>query len=377
MDDAVDKIDFTGVRHAFMKHSGEWTATIASFGAGPDAFVLGSTVDGFETDFATYLGVQHCVGVANGLDALTLLLKAHGIGQGDEVIVPAQTFHATYLSVIAAGATPRPVEVLSDSGNIDPKAVEAAVSARTAAVIAVHLHGNPCDMESLQRVTHRQGLLLLEDAAQAHGGRLPSGMLGALGDGSAFSFYPTKNLGALGDGGCVATDDAVIAERVRSWRSYSPVHVKGLEILGGNSRLDTVQAAWLQLTLPCLDAWNERRREVASEYWSLLHPSGVLPLHTFPNESVWHHFTIRVANQYALYEALKRVGIPTHVHYPTPAYARPEFRQHFPLNLSSGAFPVADCRSKCLLSLPMHPWLSNDQVQFISSHVLKHGNPHP
>lgn len=322
-------------------------------------FVGGAAVERFESEWAAYCGTKHCVGVGNGLDAIRLLLQASGIGHGDEVLVPAQTFIATWLGVIQAGATPVPVDIETHTGNMDPIAAAAAITPRTAAVLVVHLHGCLADMSSFQELATRHGLLLLEDAAQAHGATLNSERAGALAKAAAFSFYPTKNLGAIGDAGAVTTNDASIADRVRSLRSYGAstsdkyVHLSP----GWNSRLDPVQAAALSIFLPSLDEWNQSRREVAAVYLASLAESSdvaVIGSSATANEMVWHHFAMMVPNRDAFRQTLRERGIATDVHYPIlpgdsaalSEYARP-----------IGAFPNAERHAQQTVSLPMHPWL--------------------
>ncbi|HKR64756.1 MAG TPA: DegT/DnrJ/EryC1/StrS family aminotransferase, partial [Thermoanaerobaculia bacterium] len=233
-------------------------------------YILGPEVEAFEHEFASYCGARHCVGVGNGLDALQLMLTAAGIGAGDEVIVPANTYIATWLAVSRAGATPVPVEPDAATHNLDPAGVEAAITARTKAILAVHLYGQPADMTSLSAIAKRHALLLFEDAAQAHGATWHGARAGSLADAAAFSFYPGKNLGALGDAGAVTTNDAALADRVRLLRNYGSRVKYEHEVQGGNSRLDAVQAALLRVKLKRLDEWNDRRRVIARRYSSEL-----------------------------------------------------------------------------------------------------------
>ena len=233
---------------------------------GSGAYVLGAEVEAFEREFAAYCGVGHCVGVGNGLDALHLVLRAYGVGPGDEVVVPSNTFVATWLAATHAGATPVPVEPDPATYNLDPARLEAAITPRTRAIVAVHLYGQPADMDPVREVARRHGLPVVEDAAQAHGARYRGRRAGALGDAAAFSFYPGKNLGGLGDGGAVTTDDAALADRVRVLRNYGSREKYHNEVVGVNSRLDPLQAAFLRAKLPHLDAWNARRAAVAARY---------------------------------------------------------------------------------------------------------------
>ncbi len=263
---------------------------------GSGQFILGPEVEHFERAFADYLGAKHCVGVGTGLDALMLALAALGIGPGDEVIVPAATFVATWLAVSRVGATPVPVAVTEETFTLDPVAVEGAITDRTRAVIPVHLYGHPADLEAIADIARDHGLHVVDDAAQAHGARYRGRPIGALTTASAFSFYPTKNLGAVGDGGAVTTNDDSIAERVRMLRNYGAREKYRNEYLGWNSRLDPIQAAILRVKLERLDEWNSRRRRVADRYREGLSGLSWLRL---PSEASWathvyHLFVIRV-----------------------------------------------------------------------------------
>lgn len=325
-------------------------------------YVLGPELEAFEGEFAAYCGARYGVGVGNGLEALHLILRAMGIGTGDEVIVPAMTFIATWLAVSYAGASPVPVDVDPATANLDPARLAAAVTPRTRAVIAVHLYGLPADMDAVAAVARRHGLAVIEDAAQAHGARYKGRRVGGLGDAAGFSFYPAKNLGALGDGGAVVTDDAALAERVRRLRNYGARAKYDHEVRGFNSRLDELQAAFLRVKLARLGEWNARRRRVADRYlegWRGL-DGLVLPAVPAWAEPVWHLFTVRHPRRDALGEHLARRGIETLVHYPTPphlagAYAGGPWR--------AGDFPAAEGWARQVLSLPMGPHLSDEAVR--------------
>ncbi len=293
-------------------------------------FVLGDEVDAFEAEFAAYCGVRHCVGVGSGTAALTLALLAAGIQSGDEVIVPAHTFIATALGVLHAGAVPRFCDVDEGTGLIDLRSAAEVLSTRTVAVIPVHLYGQVCDMEAVKQFARRHGLLVVEDAAQAHGARWESARAGSLGHAGAFSFYPSKNLGALGDGGAICTNDDAIAERSRRLRNLGQRR-KGEHLEAGfNERLDGVQAAMLRVKLRGLDAGNAARRERAAQYRDAL-PDACRPLAEDPRgECVYHLFPVRVADRDALAARLDRVGVRTGVHYWPAVHRQPPFATHGP-----------------------------------------------
>jgi dTDP-3-amino-3,4,6-trideoxy-alpha-D-glucose transaminase len=320
-------------------------------------FLLGPELEEFERAFAEFCGVAHCVGVGSGLSALELSLKAAGIGPGDEVIVPAYTWIATWTAVSLAGATPVGVDVLADTYNIDPEAAAAAVTARTAAIVPVHLRGEPAEMEPLRRLARRHGLFLLEDAAQAHGARADGARTGSLGDAAGFSFYPAKNLGSLGDGGAVVTDDAEHAERVRKLRNYGMRDRYEIETAGVNSRLDEIGAAALRTKLPHLDEWNGRRRAIAARYLEALagEPAIELPVTPAFAEPVWHLFVIGLEDREAISATLGERGVQTLVHYPVLPHLAPPYLAEGHVR---GEFPVAERLSDRVLSLPMYPQLS-------------------
>lgn len=315
-------------------------------------YILGPELEAFEAAWAAYCGTAYCVGTGNALDALRLVLSASGIGAGDEVIVPANTYIATWLAVTAAGALPVPVEPEAATMNIDPAAIEAAVTPRTRAIIAVHLYGRPADMREIAAIAARHKLLLLEDAAQAHGAHYHGGRAGALGDAAAFSFYPTKNLGALGDAGAVTTDDARLAGRIRQLRNYGArdrdTHVAG----GINSRMDEIQAAVLRAKLPALEALNGRRIGRADAYGVLLGPFArrlglELPAHAAGH--VYHQYVVQSDERERLRRGLARMGIGTLVHYPVPPHQDAAYVE---LQLR-GAFPLAERLARRVLSLPI------------------------
>ena len=314
-------------------------------------YILGEETSRFEAEFAEYCGVRHCIGVANGLDALALILKASNIGPGDEVIVPANTFIATWLAVTQVGATPVAVEPLADTCNIDPAAVEEAVTARTRAIIPVHLYGQAADMTQIGEIAARHGLVVVEDAAQAHGARHRGRRVGGLGSAAAFSFYPGKNLGALGDGGAVTTDDDALADRIRTLRNYGSKQKYRHEVAGVNSRLDEIQAAMLRAKLGSLDAENEVRRSHARTYLAGLADAAIgLPVVAAEGEAVWHLFVVRHRRRDEIQRELAARGVGTMIHYPLACHRQPPY--------ASGAWPplpVSDRLQDEVLSLPISP----------------------
>ena len=322
-------------------------------------YILGKEVAAFEEEFAAYCGVRHCIGVGNGLDALHLILRGYGIGPGDEVIVPANTYIATWLAVTYAGATPVPVEPDEATFNLDPARIEAALTPRTRAIMPVHLYGQPADLDPITAVARRHGLKVIEDAAQAHGARYRGRRCGSLGDAAGFSFYPGKNLGAIGDGGAVTTDDDDLAGRLRMLRNYGSSRKYVNEVAGFNSRLDELQAALLRVKLSRLDDWNGRRRAVAAAYLDALAGTGLL-LPTVPGwaEPVWHLFVVRCPNRDAVTAQLDGHGIRWLVHYPIPPHRQDAYRD---LGYGEGSFPLAEQLSREVLSLPMGPHLTSGE----------------
>lgn len=330
---------------------------------GSSAFILGEEVERFETDFADYCGTRHCVGVGSGTAALALLIRAAGIGPGDEVIVPGHTFIASALGVVHAGASVVFCDVDPDTGLIDPASAESAVTPRTAAILAVHLYGQACAMDEIQDVARRRGLLVLEDAAQAHGATHRGRRTGSLGAGAAFSFYPSKNLGALGDGGAVCTDDPEIARRVRSLRNLGQAR-KGEHVdVGYNERLDGLQAALLRAKLPHLDAGNLARRAHAAAYREGLDGSATMLGETEDTPCVYHLFPVRVPDRDAVRERLHEVGIQTGVHYAPAAHRHPAWDAL----LEPPHLRHAEAWAREELSLPMFPELEAGEL----THVIR------
>jgi dTDP-4-amino-4,6-dideoxygalactose transaminase len=321
-------------------------------------YILGAEVDAFEAEFAAYCGVQHCIGVGNGLEALHLILRAYGIGPGHEVIVPANTYIATWLAVSYAGATLVPVEPVEGTYNLDPIRIEAAITSHTRAIIAVHLYGQTADMDGINEIARRHGLKVIEDAAQAHGARYKSKRVGALGDAAGWSFYPGKNLGAFGDAGAITTDDPILAGQVRMLRNYGSKVKYWNEVKGFNSRLDPLQAAFLRVKLLHLDTWNERRTRLAATYFDMLLDLPVaLPQVPQAVASVWHVFVIRTPRRDALQAHLSGHGIGTLIHYPVPPYLQQAYCE---MGLGVGAFPITEVIHREVLSLPIGPHLTPD-----------------
>ncbi|KYZ76428.1 erythromycin biosynthesis sensory transduction protein eryC1 [Anaerosporomusa subterranea] len=318
-------------------------------------FIAGPELDAFEKEFADYCGTKHCIGVGNGLEALHLVLRAWGIGPGDEVIVPSNTFIATWLAVTYTGARPIPVEPDDRTYNLNPMKLESAITAKTKAVIPVHLYGQPADMDPIKKIAGRYSLKVLEDSAQAHGAKYKGKRCGGLGDAAGFSFYPGKNLGAFGDGGAVTTNDAELANTIRKLRSYGSEKKYVHELQGFNSRLDEMQAAFLRVRLPVLDAWNERRRTVAAFYHDTLVQvcSGITTPHV-PNwaEPVWHLYVIRMQERDQLKSFLDAEGVGNLIHYPIPSHEQAAYAY---LGYGKDAYPLASCQAREILSLPIGP----------------------
>ena len=332
-------------------------AVLASLRSG--WYIGGHDVEVFEQEFAQYTEAQHCIGVANGLDALHLALLAMDVGPGDEVIVPSNTYIATWLAVSQCGATPVPVEPVESTYNIDVSRIEAAITKRTRVIIPVHLYGQPADMDPVLAIARKYGLRVLEDAAQAHGARYKGRRIGGHGDAVAWSFYPGKNLGALGDAGAVTTNNPDIAERIGVLRNYGSRVKYVNEVQGYNSRLDPVQAVALRVKLKYLDEWNTRRAEKAARYTTELSGRDVI-LPNIPDwaEPVWHLYVVQSAKRDTLQKTLAEAGIGTMIHYPIPPHLQQAYAA---AGFSSGQFPIAERMANRLLSLPIGPHLNSDQ----------------
>jgi len=319
-------------------------------------YLLGRELEQFEAEFASYCQVDHCVGLGNGLDALHLILRACDIGPGDEVIVPANTFIATWLAVSYAGATPVPVEPGPQTFNIDPQRIERALTSKTKAIIPVHLYGQPADMDPIMAVARKHGLKVIEDNAQAHGATYKGRRTGSLGDAAATSFYPGKNLGAFSDAGALTTNDPQLAGRVRALRNYGSGKKYHHDYQGYNSRLDELQAAFLRVKLKKLDEWNTRRRAVAARYLRELSGIAALQLPLVPEwaEPVWHIFAVRVPQRDHLHDSLAKAGVGTLIHYPIPPHLSGAYANS---GWKAGDFPIAEAIAREELSLPMSPHL--------------------
>lgn len=329
-------------------------------------FIQGPQLEAFEKEFADYCQVEHCVGVGNGLDALVLLLRAYGIGPGDEVIVPTNTFIATWLAVTAVGATIVPVEPDERTHNLSPSLVQSHITPRTRCVMPVHLYGQPADMDPIMALAEQHGLVVIEDNAQAQGALYKGRPTGSLGHAAATSFYPGKNLGALGDGGAVVTRDPAIARQVRMLRNYGSEKKYDHQVLGCNSRLDEIQAAVLRVKLRQLDTWNEERRAIATRYDALL--TG-LPV-TLPEvpdwaSPVWHLYVIRSLRRDALQAHLQSQGIQTVIHYPVP----PHQQACYASQMAGSTYPLAEALCDQVLSLPMYPGLTEAEQHRVAEAI--------
>lgn len=326
-------------------------------------YVLGKQVDEFEKEFADYCGVKYCVGVGNGLEALTLILKAYGIGEGDEVIVPSNTYIATALAVSYVRAKPVFVEPNMNTYNIDPTLIEKAITKNTKAIIAVHLYGQAADMDAINEVAKKYGLKVIEDSAQAHGTLYKGKKTGALGDASGCSLYPGKNLGALGDAGVVTTKDKELADKVKILRNYGSDKKYHNLYKGLNSRLDELQAGLLRVKLQYLDKWNNDRKRVAKLYLEGINNSKItlpfVPDYTDPN---WHVFIIRTENRDGFQNHLKENGIGTLIHYPIPMHLQPAYED---LEFKKGDFPISEKIADEVLSLPMWYGMKNEEIEYV------------
>jgi len=326
-------------------------------------YILGPEIEAFEAEWAAYCEAKHAVGLGNGLDALILALRALDIGQGDEVIVPSNTYIATWLAVSGVGATPVPVEPDPATHNIDPTLIEASITPQTRAILPVHLYGQPADLDPILVIARRHGLRVIEDAAQAHGARYKGRRIGAHGDIVCWSFYPGKNFGALGDAGAVTTNDAALADRVALLRNYGSRQKYVNEVAGVNSRLDPIQAAVLRVKLKVLDEWTNRRRAVATAYTEGLKGIGLILPHV-PDwaEPVWHLYVVRTFQRDVLQAQLAEAGISTLIHYPIPPHMQAAYAA---TEILSNALPLARNMAAEVLSLPIGPQLDIEQVEHV------------
>lgn len=326
-------------------------------------FIQGREVEKFEEEFAAYCGARYCVGCGNGLDALYLVLRAYGIGKGDEVIVPSNTYIATALAVSYTGALPVFVEPRIESYNINPQEIEAKITERTRAIMAVHLYGQPAEMDEIMKIAGKYNLKVIEDAAQAHGAFYKGKRTGSLGDAAGFSFYPGKNLGALGDGGAVVTNDKELADLVRALGNYGSDYKYHHIYQGNNSRLDEVQAGLLRVKLGELDKWNKRRVEIAKRYLNeIVNPAITLPVTSPDCTHVYHIFAVRCQHRDVLEQYLNQKGIGTNKHYPIPMHLQGAYAE---LQIPQGALPVAEEISGTQLSLPMYYGMTEDEVSYV------------
>ena len=326
-------------------------------------YIQGSEYEKFNEEFAKYCGAKFAIGVGNGLDAIMLLLRAYNIGEGDEVIVPSNTFIATALAVTYVGAKPVFVEPILEEYNINPDLIEEKITSKTKVIIGVHLYGQCCDMDKIKEIAKKHNLIVLEDSAQAHGALYKGKRAGSFADGAAFSFYPGKNLGALGDGGMVVTNNEEIATKVRALCCYGSDYKYHHIYKGVNSRLDEIQAGFLRIKLKHLDKWNENRREIAKRYLSEIHNDKlILPVVNKNNEHVWHIFAVRCKDRDALEKYLNEKGIGTNKHYPTPMHLQGAYAD---LKIPEGALPLAETISKEELSIPMYYGMTDEEVSYV------------
>lgn len=326
-------------------------------------FILGPSVEAFESEFSKYCSTNYCISCGNGLDALSIILRGYNIGKGDEVIVPSNTYIATALAVSYVGAKVVFVEPDIKTFNIDVNRIEAAITKKTKAVIAVHLYGRPADTDKINVLCKKYNLKLIEDAAQAHGAIYNGKKTGSLGDAAGFSFYPGKNLGALGDGGCIVTNDKIFAQKVRAIRNYGSTIKYHNKYKGVNSRLDEIQAEFLRIKLKHLDKWNADRQKSAKQYLDKINNNKILlPCISSVNESIWHVFVIRTEKRDELIKYLKSNGIETLIHYPIPIHLQNAYKD---LGYNVGDFPVSETLSKTVLSLPIWYGMKEEEINYL------------
>lgn len=360
-------VPFLDLKASYLELKSELDETIIRV-LGSGWYVLGEEVERFETDYAAYCEAAHCVGVGNGLEAIRLVLLALGVGPGDEVIVPSNTYIATWLAVSQCGATPIPVEPAELSFNIDPAKIESAITSRTKAIIPVHLYGQPADLDPILSIAREHDLFVVEDGAQAHGARYNGKRLGAHGDAVAWSFYPGKNLGAFGDGGAVTTDNPELATRIKVLRNYGSERKYVNEVRGFNSRLDPIQAAALGVKLKHLDRWNESRRSIGQRYLeALIDTELVLPTVASNVEPVWHVFPVLTEDRRAFQANLAEIGIGTLIHYPLAPHLQGAYLD---LGHRRGSFPMSEHIHDRVLSLPMYPQMDSAQVDEVIAACL-------
>ena len=365
----ADKVPFLDVGATYRELKPELDEAVARV-LDSGWYLLGRELEAFEAEYAQYTQAAHCVGLANGLEGLVLALKALGVGEGDEVMVPANTYIATWLAVSYVGATPVPVEPLPGTWNLDPDRIEAALTPRTKVLLPVHLYGQPADLEPILAIARKHGLKVLEDAAQAHGASYGQRRIGGHGDIVSWSFYPGKNLGCFGDGGAITCDDPALADKVRVLRNYGSRVKYQNEVKGHNSRLDELQAAVLRVKLRHLDDWNGRRRELAERYLAGLAgtPGIGLPALMPGAQSAWHLFVVDVADRDGVQARLKAAGVETLIHYPVP----PHLSEAYASDRAWGAFPITEQAARTHLSLPLGPHLSPESLDRVLA-VLRDG----
>jgi dTDP-4-amino-4,6-dideoxygalactose transaminase len=355
-------IPFLDLKAPYLELKNELDEAIARV-VGSGIYIGGVECDQFEVEYAKYCEAKHCIGVANGLDALHLTLRAMNVGLGDEVIVPSNTYIATWLAVSLCGAKPVPVEPDSTL-NMNPALIESAITPSTKVILPVHLYGQPADMDPILAIARRHGLRVLEDGAQSHGARYNGVRLGSHGDAVAWSFYPGKNLGAMGDGGAITTNDEELADRLRLLRNYGSRVKYVNEVKGYNSRLDPLQAAVLRVKLTYLDKWNDRRRVVAAAYNDRLQGLDLILPSVLPRvESVWHLYVVRSQQRDLLQQKLRMAGVNTLIHYPIPPYKQQAYSESF----KHREFPLATKIADEVLSLPIGPHLTVEQLQIVVS----------
>jgi len=350
-------ISFLDLKQINLRQENEINSIFSKF-LNSGRYILGNEVEKFEKEFASFCDVKHCIGVANGLDALTLIIRAYGFGSGDEIIVPANTYIASILAISANGATPVLVEPDINTYIIDPDRIEEKITSKTKAILPVHLYGQVAHMDKILKIAQKYNLKVIEDSAQAHGTLYKGRRAGSLGNASGFSFYPGKNLGAIGDGGAITTNDDELAEKVRALRNYgSEIKYKNI-YKGFNSRLDELQAAVLRVKLPFLDSDNQRRREISKYYIeNIKNANIILPFIEDELSHVWHVFVVRTKNRNKLQAYLAENSIQTLIHYPIPPHKQQAYQEWNNLSL-----PVSEKIHNEVLSLPISPVMTNNNV---------------
>lgn len=367
------KVQFLDLTASYLELKDELDSAYARV-MGSGWYILGKEVEAFEEEFAAFCDTKYCVSVANGLDALALIVRAYGIGVGDEVIVPSNTYIATWLAVTHAGAIPVPVEPDELIYNIDPLKIEQVITPKTKAIMVVHLYGQPADMDPINAIAKKYGLKVIEDSAQAHGARYKGRRVGGIGDAAGFSFYPGKNLGAFGDGGAVTTNDHELVERIQVLRNYGSKVKYQNDVVGFNSRLDELQAALLRVKLSMLDAWNDRRKDVVAYYLQAFSDYERIVLPHVPEwaDPVWHLFVIRSQRRNALQQHLADAGIGTMIHYPIPPHLQTAYRGKLTPQQN---LVLAEAFANQMLSIPMGPHLTKEQIHSVVNVINKFEAP--